>query len=90
MLAFIRDLVLRIFSTLPELLRQMPLSGTTAREKTYPPVRTASKRSRREKSMGTHTSKHNKRNSCHVSIFASTEFEKDLNQISYLIHNYFL
>lgn len=90
MMAFLSDLVLSIFSILPELLRQLPLSGKIAGGNTYPPVRAVSKRIGREKSMGTHTSKHNRSNCCYVSIFTSAEFEQEPNQISYLINNYFL
>lgn len=44
MMAFLSDLVLSIFSILPELLRQLPLSGKIAGGNTYPPVRAVSKR----------------------------------------------
>lgn len=74
--------MLNIFSALPELLRQMPLSVRAAGGRTCPPVRTASKWSGREKSLGICTPKHNKTNQSYV-------FSKDPNQISCLIHQYF-
>lgn len=85
-LALVRDLVLIILTTLPELLRQMPLSVRVAGGRTCPSARRSSKQSGREKCQGTHTPKHNRSN--WISVFSKALKRTPIK--SHLIHYYVL